>query len=81
MMDEDEDKEEGVAAEEEEQVDTSPWAGQDRDYSYEEVSGGGQGGRGHCPLPHLCGGFGNLPEEVYVSVPLQEAIFWCLTVR
>ena len=30
-------KEEGVGNEEEEQVDTSPWAGTDRDYSYEEV--------------------------------------------
>lgn len=35
---EDEEKEEGLAnGEDEEQVDTSPWAGQDRDYTYEEL--------------------------------------------
>ncbi len=33
-----EEKEEGQ--EDEEQVDTTPWAGLDRDYTYEEVKGG-----------------------------------------
>lgn len=37
LIDEDEEKEEGIPGEEEEQVDTTPWAGIDRDYSYEEV--------------------------------------------
>lgn len=36
IIDEDEEKEDGVQ-DEEEQVDTTPWAGSDRDYSYEEV--------------------------------------------
>lgn len=37
IIDDDEEKDEGLVGEEEEQVDTSPWAGVDRDYSYEEL--------------------------------------------
>ncbi len=38
IIEDDEEKDE--QGEDEEQVDTSPWAGSDRDYSYDEVSHG-----------------------------------------
>ena len=39
IIEEEEEKDEGVVHEDD--VDTSPWAGSDRDYSYEEVCGKG----------------------------------------